>query len=76
MTTKMGDAHGALTDMHGKENYDHDDSRASQMMQDPEAATKECAAGRQRGYNGLELLRLTITFRDRRSFTGQPVGSN
>ena len=29
----MGDAHGDLTDMHGKENYDHDDSRASQTMQ-------------------------------------------
>jgi hypothetical protein len=37
---------------------------------------KLCAAGRHRGYRGLELLHLTITFRDSRSFTEQPEGSN
>jgi hypothetical protein len=37
---------------------------------------KLCAVGRHRGYNGPELLHLTITLRDSRSFTEPPDGSN
>jgi hypothetical protein len=37
---------------------------------------KESAGGRQSGYNGLELLHLTISFRDGRTFIEQPAGSN
>jgi len=46
------------------------------QSEDSVAATKDWAAGSRRGYNGPELLHLTITFRDRRSFTEHPVGSN
>jgi hypothetical protein len=39
-------------------------------------ATREVAAGSCKGYSGPELLHLTITLRDWRSFTEQPAGSN
>ena len=37
---------------------------------------KERAGGRRRGYNGPELLHLTISVRDGRAFTEQLAGSN
>ena len=37
---------------------------------------KEEAGGRRRGYNGPDLLHLTISVRDGRAFTEQPAGSN
>ena len=39
-------------------------------------ATKDWAAGGCSGYRGLELLHLTISFLDRRSFIEQQAGSN
>jgi len=39
-------------------------------------AARACAVGRMSGYNGPELLHLTITLCVVRSFTEQPEGSN
>ena len=51
-------------------------TKTTMSHEEVDEAARACAVGRMSGYNGPELLHLTITLYVVRSFTEQPEGSN